>query len=176
MHHRGKSSNTTAAGIPGFPARPSLRPVRPLRRPSIPTPASVSQRDPQTQPADAQTAPAIIGALPNDEQLASTPIVKLMSTTLSPQADVKVMPTEAPPQQDPKEMPATPPSEATASEQIVIANNEILPATVNSEFLLLQPPTEDFDPDATVATTTANVRLLSRQETFSWALKDSTSP
>ncbi|XP_063585566.1 uncharacterized protein LOC134762980 isoform X1 [Penaeus indicus] len=175
-NRRSSQGNSTTAGITGSPASPSLRPVRPLRRPSIPTPASVLQGDPQTQPADTHNPPAINETLLNDDQLTSTPIAKLMSTTISPEADIKVMPTEAPPQQDPKEMPVTSPPKATASEPIVIANNEILPASVNSEFLLLQPPTKDFDAGATEETSTANVRLLSRQETFSWALKDSSSP
>lgn len=80
-----------------------------------------------------------------------------------------------------KVMPAGPPQN-TSNENAIIddsllnaQNNEIVPNDPESLLRLLQPPSQDFTPEESEAREAGGpsiMEILSRKETFSWALTD----
>lgn len=119
---------------------------------------------------DIPDAPIITDTQFGDENI-TTELPESITTVL-PEGELKVMP-QASPSEGPKEMPVSVPPQAESSDTIATANNEILPPEGNRELLFLQPPSADFEAHQTEQPPSPSaVRLLSRQETFSWALKD----
>lgn len=98
--------------------------------------------------------------------------------------EIKVMPSQTPDQvkvmpqnaQEVKVMPIVSP--ITDDPSLNTQNNEIVPSDPDLFLRLLQPPTEDFipgEPQADAAGGVNIMELLSRKETFSWALDDTTT-
>lgn len=192
---RGKNRNKTIIpGVTQVQNRPPPHPLRPLRRPPPPPvdPEQEQQQHPQTQENQPLSNPTVTSTSASNQSItnlsrvsapslnnsATPPPLKIMSLI---QADTKAVVTTAPEQV--KTMPPTPqqiklitPTELKAVNPAnATYTNEIFPNPLVSHLQLLQPPTQEFipsEPEIVKHTNKTLAAILSRKETFSWALKD----